>query len=93
MDEIIDVNSKSQLLMVQNLNLTRGSFHLQDVSFSVYSNEILAIIGKTGSGKTLLLESIAGFQTLDSGHILLHGKPFEHYSLQERRLGYLYQEY
>ena len=93
MDEIIDVNSKSQLLMVQNLNLTRGSFHLQDVSFSVYSNEILAIIGKTGSGKTLLLESIAGFQTLDSGHILLHGKPFENYSLQERRLGYLYQEY
>ena len=67
MNETIDINPKKQLLTVQNLNLTRGTFQLKDISFSVYSNEILAIIGKTGSGKTLLLESIAGFQKLDSG--------------------------
>ena len=66
MNETIDINPKKQLLTVQNLNLTRGTFQLKDISFSVYSNEILAIIGKTGSGKTLLLESIAGFQKLDS---------------------------
>ena len=71
MNETIDINPKRQLLTVQNLNLTRGTFQLKDIFFSVYSNEILAIIGKTGSGKTLLLESIAGFQKLDSGKILL----------------------
>ena len=80
-------------MTVQNLNLTKGSFRLQNISFSVYANEILSIIGKTGSGKTLLLESIAGFHKLDSGHILLHEKPMESYSLQERKLGYLYQDY
>lgn len=89
----IDINSQKELLLVQNLTLTRGNFQLQNVSFSVYCNEILAIIGKTGSGKTLLLESIAGFQNLDSGHILLHERPLDEYSLQERKLGYLYQEY
>ena len=51
MNETIDINPKKQLLTVQNLNLTRGTFQLEDISFSVYSNEILAIIGKTGSGK------------------------------------------
>ena len=93
MNETIDINPKKQLLTVQNLNLTRGTFQLKDISFSVYSNEILAIIGKTGSGKTLLLESIAGFQKLDSGKILLREHSLEDYSLQERKLGYLYQEY
>lgn len=93
MNETIDINPKKQLLTVQNLNLTRGTFQLEDISFSVYSNEILAIIGKTDSGKTLLLESIAGFQKLDSGKILLREHSLEDYSLQERKLGYLYQEY
>ena len=82
MNETIDINPKKQLLTVQNLNLTRGTFQLKDISFSVYSNEILAIIGKTGSGKTLLLESIAGFQKLDSGKILLREHSLEDYSLQ-----------
>lgn len=93
MNETIDINPKRQLLTVQNLNLTRGTFQLKDIFFSVYSNEILAIIGKTGSGKTLLLESIAGFQKPDSGKILLREQSLEDYSLQECKLGYLYQEY
>lgn len=93
MGENIDANSESQLLRVQNLNLTKGSFQLKDVSFCVYPREILAIIGKTGSGKTLLLESIAGFQKPDSGNILLRQNALEKYSLQERKIGYLYQEY
>lgn len=93
MNETIDINQKKQLLTVQNLNLTRGTFQLKDISFSVNPEEILAIIGKTGSGKTLLLESIAGFQKPDSGKILLREHSLEDYSLQERKLGYLYQEY
>ena len=93
MNETININPNRQLLTVQNLNLTRGTFRLKDISFSVNSEEILAIIGKTGSGKTLLLESIAGFQKPDSGKILLREQSLEDYSLQERKLGYLYQEY
>ena len=89
----IDAGAKKQLLVVRKLNLTRGNFKLCDVSFSVHANEILTIIGKTGAGKTLLLESIAGFHDLESGSILLHDRALETYSLPERKLGYLYQDY
>ena len=89
----IDAGAKKQLLVVQKLNLTRGNFKLCDVSFSIHANEILAIIGKTGAGKTLLLESIAGFHDLESESILLHDRALETYSLPERKLGYLYQDY
>lgn len=93
MYENTDRKSGNILLSVDHLNLTRGNFQIQDLSFSVYEHEILAIIGKTGAGKTLLLESIAGFQKLESGQIFLHGDPMENRSLQERKIGYLYQEY
>ncbi len=81
------------LIEVRNLHLHRGNFQLTDVSFSVDSNEIFAIIGKTGSGKTLLLESIAGFHKAEKGHVYLRGRPIENYPLDQRKIGYLYQEY
>lgn len=93
MCENINIQEKQELLTVEHLNLTRGRFQLQDVSMSIYEHEILAIIGKTGAGKTLLLESIAGFQKLESGQILLRENPLDTYSLGERKFGYLYQEY
>lgn len=43
---------------------------LDDVSFTVYSGEILGIAGIAGSGQRELLESIAGLQHLTSGTIL-----------------------
>ncbi len=81
------------LLQVKNLKLKRGTFRLNDISFTVKKNEILAIIGKTGSGKTLLLESIAGFHRISGGTVQLHEKNLDEYTLAERRIGYLYQEY
>lgn len=84
---------KKSLLQVEQLHLMRGTFQLQDISLTVYEQEILAIIGKTGAGKTMLLESIAGFQKLEQGQILLQEQPLESYSLGERKLGLLYQDY
>lgn len=87
------MNRFEPLIEVRNLYLNRGNFQLTDVSFSVEPNEILAIIGKTGSGKTLLLESIAGFHEAEKGHVYLRGKAIEDYPLAQREIGYLYQEY
>ena len=71
----------------------RDVYKRQDISFTMKKNEILAIIGKTGSGKTLLLESIAGFHRISGGTVQLHEKNLDEYTLAERRIGYLYQEY
>ena len=49
------------MIRVENYSLQVGGFSLKDISLDIGSGEIFAILGETGSGKTLLLESMAGF--------------------------------
>lgn len=54
-------------------NLTRkGQF--ENVSFTLYRNEILGIAGLMGAGRTELVETIFGLRRADSGQILINGK-------------------
>lgn len=48
---------------------------LKDISFSVAKGELLCIIGRSGCGKTTLLNILAGFLPPSSGSILLNGHP------------------
>jgi putative ABC transport system ATP-binding protein len=48
---------------------------LRDISLVVRPGERLAIVGSTGSGKTLLLRSLALLDPLDEGRILWRGEP------------------
>lgn len=84
---------REALVEVKDLSLRRGNFLLDGISLTVYSNEILAIIGKNGSGKTMLLESIAGFQQTKKGEIRFLGKDLSSCPLHQRKIGYLYQDY
>ena len=73
--------------------LTRGSMHISNISFTLKEKEIFAILGRTGAGKTLLLESAAGFYPPESGGILLYGTPIQNIPLTERKIGFVYQDY
>ena len=81
------------ILRAEGFCLRRGSFALENVSFSLGSSEVLCFIGKTGSGKTMLLESAAGFYRPDKGHMLFHGEEVSEMPLHLRNIGYLYQDY
>lgn len=83
----------NEILCVQNLTLRRGNFLLKDVNLSVRDQEIVALIGKTGAGKTVLLETIAGFHTPDSGSVLYQGREISAIPIERRNIGYLYQDY
>lgn len=69
-----------------------------DVNFQG-ENEILGLLGPSGSGKSLTLKCIAGIETPDSGKIILNGKTLfdseKNINLkpQERNIGYLFQDY
>ena len=81
------------VIRVENLSVRRGRFLLDSVSFAVHDREIVSILGKTGSGKTLLLEAVAGFNTPSSGAVMYRGRPMHEIPAWERNIGYLYQDY
>src|SRR5947209_12986692 len=47
---------------------------LQDVDLALYEQSIIALVGRSGSGKSTLARCIAGFETPDSGEILLEAQ-------------------
>ena len=54
---------------------TNGKLQVvNDVSFEVYENEFLVILGPGRCGKTVLLNMICGLLKKDSGNILIDGK-------------------
>ncbi|MDP9160995.1 MAG: ABC transporter ATP-binding protein [Acidobacteriota bacterium] len=66
---------------------------LRDVSLSVAEGEFLTILGESGSGKTTLLRIIAGFETTDSGEILMAGESLVRLPPYKRRVNTVFQQY
>ena len=83
------------LLEVKNLNFgyTSDKLNLQDISFQIRKGEMLAIVGRNGAGKSTLSKLICGFETPNSGSILLDGRDIGSDSIRERasRIGYVMQ--
>ena len=74
-----------------------GSFSL-DVSFSA-GEEMFALLGASGCGKSMTLKCIAGIETPDEGKIVLNGRTLfdseKKINLipQKRKVGYMFQDY
>lgn len=62
------------VLELKEVTLRRGRFSLEGVNLSLAGGEILALLGRTGAGKTLLLESAAGFCAPSGGQVLFRGR-------------------
>ena len=66
---------------------------LQDVSFTVGTGELFALLGPSGSGKTTLLRIIAGLEAPDGGTVLLDGKDATSTNARDRAVGFVFQHY
>jgi molybdate transport system ATP-binding protein len=80
-------------IRISDLRVRRGEFQLEVDFLCIHAGEVFAILGSTGSGKTVLMESIAGAYPADAGQILLNGVDADSMSIQDRHLGILYQDY
>ena len=50
------------MIIAKNMSVDLGDFHLRNVDLTIEDGEVFAILGQTGSGKSILLESLAGRQ-------------------------------
>ncbi|MBM7853936.1 ABC-type Fe3+/spermidine/putrescine transport system ATPase subunit [Desulfohalotomaculum tongense] len=81
------------MIEVRNLSLTLPEFALDDVSLSIDTGEFFALLGPTGSGKTLLLEAIAGLKDIHRGKIIINGKDVTKLKPEQRNISIVYQDY
>lgn len=80
-------------LKVESLSVTFDAFSLRNISFEVANGEYFVILGLSGAGKTLILESIAGMIKTDGGEIYLDGEKVTHRSIGDRKVGMMFQDY
>nr|WP_240756959.1 ABC transporter ATP-binding protein [Natronorubrum bangense] len=73
------------------------SFHtetvLRDIELEVEDGEFCVVLGPSGCGKSTLLKCIAGLIESDAGTITLSGRDTASMSVQDRNLGYVFQEF
>lgn len=81
------------MLRVEGLWVKRGAFALQDVDLEVPQGEYFCLLGPTGSGKTMLVECIAGLNRLEQGRIFLAGQEVTHVRPELRQVSYVPQDY
>ncbi|MDA2963366.1 MAG: ATP-binding cassette domain-containing protein [Actinomycetota bacterium] len=83
------------VIEIENLSLAYGTkIALNSISATIFDNEIVAIMGRNGAGKSSLLRSIAGINELEHGQVLVHGlKPKDlHRKIRRESIGYIPQE-
>lgn len=71
----------------------QGREVLHNVSLSVPSGQLTALIGPSGSGKSTLLRIIAGLETSDAGVVAFGGRDVTQLPAQARNIGFCFQDY
>ena len=83
-------------IQIENLNFSYNENKqiLNNINIEVGSNDKIAIIGKTGSGKTTLVNLLCRFYELKDGTIKINGQDYKKYKLSDLReqIGYVMQD-
>ncbi|WP_146340387.1 sulfate/molybdate ABC transporter ATP-binding protein [Nesterenkonia sp. NBAIMH1] len=81
-------------IKISHLNKNYGDFvALQDISLSVPSGRLTALLGPSGSGKTTLLRILGGQESADSGTVQIDGSDVTVLPAQKRNIGFVFQHY
>jgi ABC-type Fe3+/spermidine/putrescine transport system ATPase subunit len=81
------------MLRLININRKLGDFALTDLNLEVSEGEYYVLLGRSGAGKTQLLELIAGLEHPDTGSIILDDEDITRQRIQDRKIGIVFQDY
>ena len=77
---------------LRNVDKHFGALHvIRDVNLTVADKEFVVFLGPSGCGKTTTLRAIAGLEDIDSGDILIDGKPVQSSHASERDIAFVFQ--
>lgn len=80
------------MIRVENLRVQLGAFLLDSISFEVAAGQYAVLMGRTGAGKTTLIEAICGLRPVSRGRIWLSGREVTQLKPAERGIGFVPQE-
>jgi ABC-type sugar transport system ATPase subunit len=80
------------MIEVRDLIVKQGAFTLPKISFRIETGKYAVLMGKTGAGKSTILESICGLRKVSSGQILIDGVDVTRWSPPDRNVGYMPQD-
>lgn len=91
------INTKDSIIKIDNLQKHFGELEvLKDVTLELYRGENLVVLGKSGTGKSVLIKCIVRLLDADSGSILVDGKEVNDLKSKElddvrEKIGFLFQ--
>jgi ABC-type sugar transport system ATPase subunit len=80
------------VIVVENISVQAGEFRLDNVSLRVPTGGYGVLMGRTGTGKTTILESIIGLRSVLAGRIWLHERDVTYLPPAARGIGYVPQD-
>ncbi len=79
-------------LKLENLSSRIDEFLLDNINLEINKNEYFVLLGQSGSGKTRLLETIAGLNNC-TGSLYYKGKNISNEASEKRDIGFVYQDF
>jgi molybdate/tungstate transport system ATP-binding protein len=80
------------MISVESLHVRQGEFSLSDLSFNLPAGTYGIVVGRSGCGKTTLLEAVCGLRQIAGGRILLGSEDVTNHKPGERGVGYVPQD-
>lgn len=81
------------MIIIQDLAIRFSGFSFQNLSLTIADGEYLVLLGPTGVGKTVLVETIAGLHRPAAGSIAMDGTDVTRLPPEKRGLGFVPQDY
>jgi len=80
------------VIQISDLSIRQGTFLLASVSLDIPTGQYGVLMGKTGCGKTSILEAVAGLRPVASGTVFLNDRNITQLPSGERGIGYVPQD-